>query len=155
MRLDRVREQRLAYVLEQLDKNTKERKRLFERIRELDIYKARRPRKGNIGRKVEELKSFVCDQYDVNYTAMHSRSRRQDHVLSRQVVMQILVREFNYTFDGAAAVFDLDHATAIHACKAIDSLVQYKTKTGKEPYLRRVESPVSKYNRVMVLALGL
>lgn len=56
------------------------------------------------------------------------RSRKREIVIVRQYFIWWLFRERNLTYEDAGKVFDLDHSTAIHAVRSIESALFVKCK---------------------------
>lgn len=70
---------------------------------------------------VDDIVETVCNHYNVNTSAINSRSRRRELVIARQVSMYLAQK---YTKIPAARIGKLvggrDHSTVIHSCKAVE-----------------------------------
>ena len=69
---------------------------------------------------VDEIINAVCTHYGLEIKAIHTKSRKRDVVVARQVAMYLAKQ---YTDFSMAKIGTLiggrDHATVLHACKTV------------------------------------
>jgi chromosomal replication initiator protein len=78
---------------------------------------------------VEQIQKKVCDFYGLNIDALQSKTRKREIVQGRQVAMYF---SKNLTNSSLAAIGSQigqrDHATVLHACKAVKNLQETNTE---------------------------
>lgn len=87
---------------------------------------------------IESILEKVCEHYSIDQHIIHSRSRKRDVVNARQVAMFLAKK---YTDESSSRIGQIigqrDHATVIHACKAIQG--QYEVDKNFQAELEEVE----------------
>lgn len=66
----------------------------------------------------------IAQHWQTTVAEMTDRNRKRHNVEARQVAMWYLITRQKYNYRQAAHVFGRDHATAIHACRQVDDLMQ-------------------------------
>jgi chromosomal replication initiation ATPase DnaA len=74
--------------------------------------------------KTPKIERVVCSEFKISIKDLHSKSRKRQIVLSRHVVIWHDIRKKGKTQEDAASRFGQDHATALHARDAIDTLIE-------------------------------
>ena len=125
----------LANEIEQASRVTEtgfdaDKKRLFEIMKE--HYPTYCVGKKAIQRNLE-IESYIESRMTLTMEALNSKSRIQDLVKVRQIMMKLLRTESAYTYQEIAFSFGgRDHSTAIHAIQTVGDLCQvdkaYKAK---------------------------
>lgn len=105
--------------------------RLFKIMKEfMPTYCAgKKPVCNNLGERI----AYEEDRRELTIEAVDSKSRKEELVYVRQIMMYILRKESNYVLERIAFSFGgRDHSTAIHAIQTVGDLCQvdkaYKTK---------------------------
>lgn len=74
---------------------------------------------------IESIISKVCEHYNIDETAIHTKTRKREIVQVRQIAMFLAKR---HTDNSASKIGQLigkrDHATVLHACKTIKDLIE-------------------------------
>jgi len=71
---------------------------------------------------VNIIEKIVCDNYNITPELLYTKSRKRAICFPRQIIMYLLMLN-NYTSISAGAVYDRDHATALHAKKTVLGLM--------------------------------
>ena len=78
---------------------------------------------------IHEIEKVVCKGECVCIDAIHTKSRKRELVLSRQIIMYFTKeRDESMTWEKIAGYFGLDHATGIHAHNTITDLIETDKK---------------------------
>lgn len=80
----------------------------------------------NMKEQIEKIINDSACAANVSVEAMKSRSRQNSVVFARQLAMSE-IRRLGLTYKAVGDLFDLDHATAYHACVVVDT-----AKSGKD-----------------------
>ncbi len=87
---------------------------------------------------IDSILRIICEYYHIEEHVIHSRSRKRDIVNARQVAMFLAKK---YTDESSSrighCIGQRDHATVIHACKAIQG--QYDVDKGFQLELEEIE----------------
>lgn len=67
--------------------------------------------------------NMVCEFYGVNFDQINVKTRKRKLVIPRQIIMYLLHCHNRYSLESAAKIFKRDHATASHAKKTINNLI--------------------------------
>lgn len=74
---------------------------------------------------VEEIIQKVCDHYEIDEPAIHTKTRKREVVQVRQVAMYLAKK---YTESSSSKIGQLigkkDHATVLHACKMVKDQIE-------------------------------
>lgn len=74
---------------------------------------------------IESIISKVCEHYNIDESAIHTKTRKREIVQVRQIAMFLAKR---HTDNSASKIGQLigkrDHATVLHACKTIKDLIE-------------------------------
>lgn len=74
---------------------------------------------------IENIISKVCEHYNIDESAIHTKTRKREIVQVRQIAMFLAKR---HTDSSASKIGQLigkrDHATVLHACKTIKDLIE-------------------------------
>jgi chromosomal replication initiator protein len=74
---------------------------------------------------VKEIVKLVEEDFDVTLESMKGSTRLRSIVIPRQTIMWLIRNTMrNMTTVSIGKLFDRDHATVIHACRAIDNQIQ-------------------------------
>lgn len=110
---------------------------------EIDIELAQKT-VGNIVRKskheisLDEIMEHVCSNYHVNQEEISGKSRKQELVLARQMVMYLAAKHTKLSKSQIGRrVAQRDHATVLHSCAKIDERLKTDAKFGEE--IRKIE----------------
>lgn len=80
------------------------------------------------GRKlvtVEQIVGIVCQHYQIEAATIQTRSRKREVVQARQVAMYLAKKYTNLSTSKIGSMIgNRDHATVMHACKAVKELVE-------------------------------
>ena len=86
--------------------------------------------------RIESLIKRVCESYEISETEIMLKRNLAYIVRPRQVVMYILRKEYNMTFERIATMFNKNHATIIHSVNSIENMMSYdKEFKNKVKYL--------------------
>ncbi|MGM0375685.1 MAG: chromosomal replication initiator protein DnaA [Bacteroidota bacterium] len=92
---------------------------------------------------VEQIQQKVCDFYGLDTNALQSKTRKREIVQARQVAMYF---SKNLTSSSLSAIGSIigrrDHATVLHACKAVKNLKE--TNTEFKHQLKEIEGLIRK-----------
>jgi len=92
---------------------------------------------------VEQIQQKVCDFYGLETNALQSKTRKREIVQARQVAMYF---SKNMTSSSLSAIGSIigrrDHATVLHACKAVKNLKE--TNTDFKHQLKEIEGLIRK-----------
>ena len=81
---------------------------------------------------IDELKKTVSDVFNITVLQLDSRTRERHVVEARQCAMHILRSKTSYSLAVIAGFFSKDHATVIHSCKTVESLLMYEPEFKKK-----------------------
>lgn len=93
------------------------------------VYEAERYREeiaGSLRHEVQDWMDAVCQQFNISIEHLMTKSRKRDLVTPRQVIMWGLITGVvpnKLSFTAIGGLFHRDHATALHARKAIKQLL--------------------------------
>lgn len=73
---------------------------------------------------LQTIEDAVCQEWGVTIEEMKQRTRKRRICEPRQVIMWYNREYRKYSFDMASAPFDLDHATAMNACKIVKNYLE-------------------------------
>ena len=79
----------------------------------------------DLTKRVNNLTKRVCESYYISEKELMSNRRLRYIVLPRQVVMYILRKEYNMTFERIAKLFNKTHATVISSVNVIENMMTY------------------------------
>ncbi|MGQ1889759.1 chromosomal replication initiator protein DnaA [Thermophagus sp. OGC60D27] len=92
---------------------------------------------------IDQILNNVCDYYGIKPDLLQSRSRKREIVQARQVAMYFSKNMTNSSLSAIGAVIGgRDHATVLHACKAVKNLKE--TNTDFKHQLKEIESLIRK-----------
>jgi chromosomal replication initiator protein len=92
---------------------------------------------------VEHILDKVCDYYGIKPELLQSRSRKREIVQARQVAMYFSKNFTNSSLSSIGALIGgRDHATVLHACKAVKNLKE--TNTEFKHQLKEIENLIRK-----------
>ncbi|MFO8001244.1 MAG: chromosomal replication initiator protein DnaA [Marinilabilia sp.] len=92
---------------------------------------------------VEQIQQKVCDFYGLNLDALQSKTRRREIVQARQVAMYFSKNLTNSSLSAIGSIIGhRDHATVLHACKAVKNLKE--TNTEFKHQLKEIEGLIRK-----------
>ena len=94
----------------------------------IDVLKKRR-----LYAELAKLDEIIIKTSGLTHEQRSVRTRKREIVLARQVHMALLQKVFGYSDYNAGLEYNLDRATAIHACKTVKNLYQ-TNKTFREDY---------------------
>ena len=86
--------------------------------------------------RIDSLIKRVCESYEISEKEIMLKRNLAYIVRPRQVVMYILRKEYNMTFERIATMFNKNHATIIHSVNSIENMMSYdKEFKNKVKYL--------------------
>lgn len=97
---------------------------------------------------LEEIEGIVKRHLDAEDVDLHRKTRKRDIVLARQTIMKLAISNFypDYiTKSHAAEYFGRDHATGLHAEKAVQNLID-TDRNYRELYLE-LDTAVRQYKK--------
>jgi len=78
---------------------------------------------------VDQIQRKVCDFYGINMDALQSKTRKREIVQARQVAMFFSKNLTNSSLSSIGSqIGQRDHATVLHACKAVKNLQETNTE---------------------------
>lgn len=78
---------------------------------------------------VSQIQQKVCDFYGINMDALQSKTRKREIVQARQVAMFFSKNLTNSSLSSIGSqIGQRDHATVLHACKAVKNLQETNTE---------------------------
>lgn len=85
------------------------------------------PRKKELtdAEKIEAINMVVAAVYRIDAEMLKQKNRKQPIVEARQVAMWWLRKNTNMTHSVIARVYNIDHATVVHAFKQVENLRQF------------------------------
>ena len=87
---------------------------------------------------IDQILNKVCDYYGIKPDLLQSRSRKREIVQARQVAMYFSKNMTNSSLSAIGSVIGgRDHATVLHACKAVKNLKE--TNTDFKHQLKEIE----------------
>lgn len=99
---------------------------------------------GNIVRKIkhdvslEEILDYVCNSYHISKEDISGKSRKQELVLARQVVMYLASKHTKLSKSQIGRrVANRDHTTVLHSCAKIDEKLKIDSKFSEE--IKKIE----------------
>jgi chromosomal replication initiator protein len=92
---------------------------------------------------MDQIQQKVCDFYRLNSDVLQSKTRKREIVQARQVAMYFSKSLTNSSLSAIGAVIGRrDHATVLHACKAVKNLQE--TNTEFKHQLKEIEGLIRK-----------
>lgn len=92
---------------------------------------------------VEQIQQKVCDFYGLEASALQSKTRKREIVQARQVAMYFSKNLTNSSLSAIGSIIGRrDHATVLHACKAVKNLKE--TNTEFKHQLKEIEGLIRK-----------
>jgi len=92
---------------------------------------------------VDQIQQKVCDFYGFDATALQSKTRKREIVQARQVAMYFSKNLTNSSLSAIGSIIGRrDHATVLHACKAVKNLKE--TNTEFKHQLKEIEGLIRK-----------
>ena len=85
-----------------------------------------------------QVEDIVCRVFEADVEQVRTRTRRQEVVMVRQTVMYALLK-IGFKTCEVAGMYDMNHATAVHARKKIKILKEVRDKY-YAPKIEQVES---------------
>ncbi|MDY5813481.1 MAG: chromosomal replication initiator protein DnaA [Bacteroides sp.] len=74
---------------------------------------------------IESILEAVCEQYKLDSSAIHTKSRKREVVVARQVAMYLAKKHTDLSTSKIGKfIGDKDHATVLHACKTIKGQIE-------------------------------
>lgn len=74
---------------------------------------------------IENILEAVCEQYKLDSSAIHTKSRKREVVVARQVAMYLAKKHTDLSTSKIGKfIGDKDHATVLHACKTIKGQIE-------------------------------
>lgn len=74
---------------------------------------------------IENILEAVCEQYKLDSSAIHTKSRKREVVVARQVAMYLTKKHTDLSTSKIGKfIGDKDHATVLHACKTIKGQIE-------------------------------
>ncbi len=74
---------------------------------------------------VESISETVCDYFGLDLEILHSKTRKREIVQARQIAMYFSKSLTNSSLSTIGAkIGKKDHATVLHACKAVNNLIE-------------------------------
>lgn len=98
--------------------------------KEIDLELAKRVMKNFVRTSAREvtidnIQKMVCDFYHVQYNTLHTKTRKREIVLARQITMYLAKK---FTKQSLKAIGDhfggFDHTTVIHSCNTVENLME-------------------------------
>jgi len=86
------------------------------------VYKIKEDNQKAITRNIDQVKMIIT-LYGLNV-----KSRKREIVYGRQLVMWYLINNTKMTLTSIGKLFELDHATVLHAKKQIENFISLKVK---------------------------
>lgn len=81
---------------------------------------------------MEEIIKIVADHYGVYDMVLFTESRKDRHVLPRQVAIYILMHHCKFSSSKIANKMNKNHSTVLHSVKTVESLMKIYSKTRKD-----------------------
>lgn len=69
----------------------------------------------------DQIIAIGCEVSKKTFSQLKKRTREPEIVFARNLVFWAVNKYLKYSFSTAGAIFDLDHATAIRACRIIET----------------------------------
>lgn len=74
---------------------------------------------------IEDIISKVCEHYDIEESALHTKTRKREIVQVRQIAMYLAKKHTAYSSSKIGHLIgNKDHATVLHACKIVKDQVE-------------------------------
>lgn len=74
---------------------------------------------------IENILEAVCEQYKLDSSTIHTKSRKREVVVARQVAMYLAKKHTDLSTSKIGKfIGDKDHATVLHACKTIKGQIE-------------------------------
>ncbi len=78
---------------------------------------------------VEYIEEEVCKYFDIEQDLLHSKSKKQEIAQARQIAMYLSRKFTDKSYSNIGEVIGKrDHATVLHACKAVSNLIETDKK---------------------------
>lgn len=91
-----------------------------------EVEKYRAEIAGHLRHDVQDWINAVCDVYETNLQELHTKSRKHELVLPRQIIMWGLITGVvptRLSLSAIGGLFERDHATALHSKKKVYQLL--------------------------------
>lgn len=92
---------------------------------------------------IDEIINTVCKHFDLDTSAIHTRSRKREVVQARQIAMYLAKTHTDFSTSKIGKfIGNKDHATVLHACKTVKG--QYEVDKGFRSDLESIETLLKK-----------
>lgn len=103
----------------------------------------------------------VCEYFDIPMYTLLKKSRKQERVTARYMIMYLLIHYTSYSLQEISEFYNMaDHTAALHAKQAVSNILLQKTSTPEKQLLnaflckygyKAVEKPVPQQQKAFVI----